>query len=188
MKLDLDETCPLNPEFERMVQELPKSFSKCQRGLWQEFINTVGTHYVSTGYIGASVVFEIKNLNPDAVHRLDESSYSMDSFLNYLLVLPRVLPTNREDSHLNLIFVGGDPIRGEELQNSRNKFEFFPRLKRWEYSIWDNPIVSDMHVGLSEVADLVTTIDARTGKALRAAVKDLRQIQDGVICNRCAIE
>ncbi|CAG7734061.1 unnamed protein product [Allacma fusca] len=181
-QIDFKPTAPINPAFETIVSNLPKTYdvrNEDNRNQWREFLATVGSHFVSSAFIGGSLIFELQYPSEETVANLNASQLSPEVFFTCLMDMKALRPGSSQGAgqDFSVIVMGGDKSKGEGLVKSENIDELIRRIKDWEASVYDDPIVTDNNIGLSEVAEVVDHIDAVKGAALRSAVLDLHNIK-----------
>jgi len=174
---------PISEDLKRTVQQLPTTYNKKDVKnveAWTNFFKTYGTHYVSTSFIGGSIVFEINNVDDHKVRStFTSNSGGINAFLGNIFGGDGYSSSSSDSlisalkKNINIIILGGNSAKASDLVTSQNQEEFLNRLHAWEETILENPMVTDSSISLREMADVINRIQPNIVHDMKTAILDL---------------
>ena len=180
LKLECKPDAVASEQLQEAVKKLPLTYDKTDAlnaEQWKQFFKACGTHYVTRAYLGGSITFEVNRsrsitASADSTEHDGSLGDGLSAFLNS--IFKNKAPVESSAGHcqsnesmsnasmtknsMNIKVQGGNGALATKLGSSSSYEQFQIRLQKWEETLWENPVVSELSIALGEVADVVYRI------------------------------
>ena len=165
LKLECKSGAGPSEELVNLVKKLPLTNDKndaINTEQCKQCFKAYGTHYVKSVCLGGSITFEINRTESVAASKKYDQ-YDIHDGLSAFLhsIFTKSLDDNMSGTFVANNYVkikvqgGKSSLATTELSLSRTYEEFSRRLQQWEETIWENPVVLELSIGLGELSDLI---------------------------------